>query len=97
MEQLLAEIVDAGWSIYSIHEEPNHPTPWTCHLRRMEGPNPLIAYGQGSSIEEALEMALIATPKVELAKPVSFKIIGEAFDLRSALNLRPKFTDRREF
>jgi hypothetical protein len=59
IEDLLAEITDRDWYLYSAYSHPyDRPSAftWECTLRNAEAS--LVAFGQGPSLDVALSQAL---------------------------------------
>jgi len=94
-ENLLEEIEGRGWYIYTLQNEPGHPSPWTCSLRYESGTDSLIAYGQGLSFSLALQMAINSFEQAEryVPKPVieAKNVIPDVMELLRA-KLQPKST-----
>jgi hypothetical protein len=106
LDQLLSEIYDRGWHLYSLHDSHDgRHDHWTCSIRLEAGPASLISYGQGPTPYIALSMAYDQIPGAvphQLPKPATFepaldRPAHEPADLSSILSkLLPKLKpDRR--
>lgn len=77
LDQLISEIYDRGWYLYSLHDSPDgRHDHWTCAIRLEAGPDSLISYGQGPIPAIALSMAYDQIPGAvphSLPKPTTFE------------------------
>ncbi len=64
IESLLAEITDRGWHVYTLRDcADSRIFPWECTLRCPA--LSLVAYGQGTSMQSALAMAVDGIDRAE--------------------------------
>ena len=68
IEDLLSELSDRGWYLYSMYNHPfDRPGPYQWETTiRFPGPPPIVAVGQGASLFDALSMAI---NNIERAQP----------------------------
>lgn len=85
---LLSEISSRGWYVYTCGENPTSPPHmhWECKLRCANPP--LIAFGYGSTLSEALSRAIDGIDHAEIHQPSPTKVFtGELGNKPAAIDL----------
>lgn len=79
IEDLLSELSDRGWYLYSMYHHPHDrpgPYQWETSIRK-PGPPPLLAVGQGATMYDALSMAISNIDRAEPYQMPTFAVTKE--------------------
>ena len=80
IENLLTEITERGWYVYSMYNHPfDRPGPyqWETTIRHEAGQNSLAANGQGATMFDALSQAIGNIDRASPHKMPTFVTIEE--------------------